>query len=75
MHGEKAGAHSWSMDAASTLRLRRKAATDMGVTAGRADLAGVAGMNFRGAVMGVEGSSCCPPGSLRQVAGCVIPQF
>lgn len=67
--------HSWSMEAASTLRLRRKAATDMGVTAGRADLAGVAGTKFRGAVLGVEGSSCCPPGTLWQMAECLTQQM
>lgn len=72
MHGKEARAHSWSMEAASALRLRRKAATDIGVTAGRADLAGVAGTNSRGAVLGVAGSSCCPPGSLWQVAECLI---
>lgn len=63
MREEESRAHSWNMECASALRLRRKAATDMGVTAGRPVLVGVAGTNARGAVLGVTGSSCCPPGS------------
>lgn len=73
MRKEESRAHSWNMECASALRLRRKAATDMGVTAGRPVLVGVAGTNARGAVLGVTGSSCCPPGSqcaVRAESGC-----
>lgn len=63
--------YSLNMEAARALRRRRKAATDMGVMAGRPVLAGVAGTNALGAVLGVPGSSGCPKGSPVPSAGSV----